>query len=114
MILVIVAVTMGTRINALQLAGVVLGVAGTVLIIFRGDLDTLLSLGINIGDAFLLLAVFFWSLYTVALRRAPVELDQWALMLVLSGLTVPMLAPFYATRMVRPAAGSISTGTTSA
>jgi len=96
MILVIVAVAMGTRITALQLIGVALGVAGTVFIIFRGDLDALLSLGANVGDAFLLLAVFFWSLYTVALRHAPAELDQMALMLVLSGLTVPMLAPFYA------------------
>jgi drug/metabolite transporter (DMT)-like permease len=96
MILVIAAVTIGTRINAVQLLGVALGLGGTAMIVFRGDLDALLSLGINVGDAFLLLAVFFWSGYTVAFRRAPVELDQWALMLVLSGLSVPMLAPFYA------------------
>ena len=95
MILVIAAVTMGTRVSAVQLAGVALGVAGTALIVFRGEIDALLSFGINVGDAFLLLAVFFWSVYTVLIRRAPKELDQWALMLVLSGLTVPMLAPFY-------------------
>jgi drug/metabolite transporter (DMT)-like permease len=96
LILVIAAVTVGARVTALQLVGVALGVAGTAMIIFRGDLDALLSLGINVGDAFLLLAVFFWSAYTVAFKRAPAELDQWALMLALSGLSVPMLGPFYA------------------
>ena len=96
MILVIVAVTQGVRVGALQALGVALGVAGTAMIVFRGEIDTLLSLGVNVGDAFLLLAIFFWSSYTVALKRAPGGLDQWALMLVLSGITIPMLAPFYA------------------
>jgi drug/metabolite transporter (DMT)-like permease len=96
MILIIAAVTLKQHIRALQLAGIVLGVAGTAIIVFRGDLAALLGFGINVGDAFLLLAVFFWSAYTVMFRQAPHELDQWALMLVLSGLTVPMVAPFYA------------------
>jgi drug/metabolite transporter (DMT)-like permease len=96
MILVVAAVTLGARTTLRQMTGLALGVAGTALIIFRGNLDAVTSFGINIGDAFILLAVFFWSAYTVALRRAPVELEPMALLLVLSGLTLPMLAPFYA------------------
>jgi drug/metabolite transporter (DMT)-like permease len=95
MILVIAAVTMGARVNVMQLAGILLGVGGSLLIVFRGDFGALSGLGVNVGDLLLMLAVFFWSCYTVALKRAPLELDQFALMAVLSGLTLPMLAPFY-------------------
>ena len=95
MILVIAAVTMGSRVNFLQLTGILLGVGGSLLIVFRGDLGVLAGLGVNVGDLLLLFAVFLWSCYTVALRRVPLELDQFALMAALSGLTLPMLAPFY-------------------
>jgi drug/metabolite transporter (DMT)-like permease len=96
MILVIAATTLGARTNRQQIGGLLLGIAGTALIIFRGDVSEVAAFSINIGDALILLAVFFWSAYTVALRHAPRELDQMALLAILSGLTVPMLAPFYA------------------
>jgi drug/metabolite transporter (DMT)-like permease len=96
MILVIAAVTMGNRVGPVQLVGILFGVAGSLLIVFHGDLGALARLGVNVGDLLLMLAVFFWSCYTVALKRAPLGLDPFALMAALSGLTLPMLAPFYA------------------
>jgi drug/metabolite transporter (DMT)-like permease len=96
MILVISVTAMGARTTTQQILGLLLGIAGTALIIFRGDWDEVASFAINIGDALILLAVFFWSAYTVVLKHVPAELDQMSLLTILSGLTLPMLAPFYA------------------
>jgi drug/metabolite transporter (DMT)-like permease len=96
MILLIAVTAMGARTNLQQLLGLLLGVAGTALIIFRGDWYEVSSFSINIGDALILLAVFFWSAYTVVLKHVPPGLDQMSLLTILSGLTLPMLAPFYA------------------
>lgn len=96
LILVISAITLGTSITARQLVGVVLGIGGAAAIVFRGKLAELLGLTINIGDALILVSMTFWAFYTVALRRASVGLDQSAFMLCLTGLALPMIAPFYA------------------
>ncbi len=96
LILVISAVALGTPIQARQLVGVVLGVGGAALIVFRGELAELLGLTINLGDGLILVSMTFWAVYTVALRKASVGLDQGAFMLCLTGLALPMIAPFYA------------------
>ncbi len=96
LILVISALTLGTSITLRQLAGVVLGIGGAGMIVFRGELAELLGLSVNIGDALILVSIAFWAVYTVALRKASVGLDQGAFMLCLTGLAVPMIAPFYA------------------
>jgi drug/metabolite transporter (DMT)-like permease len=96
LILIISAFTLGTSIAARQLVGVVLGIGGAGLIVFRGELAELLGLSVNVGDALILVSMVFWAFYTVALRKASVGLDQGAFMLCLTGLAVPMIAPFYA------------------
>ncbi len=96
LILIISAVALGTPVGLRQIAGVVLGVGGAAMIVFRGELSEFLGLDINIGDGLILVSMIFWAFYTVALRKASVGLDQSAFMLCLTGLAVPMIAPFYA------------------
>lgn len=52
------------------------------------------------GDAWILLAMPIWGIYSVLLKRLPPELGGMALLLVLSALGVAMLAPLYTAQVL--------------
>ena len=59
------------KINHLQGVGVVLSLAGVVLVIARGDLEVLRSLSLNRGDILIFIAAIGYAIYSVALRKRP-------------------------------------------
>ncbi|MDX1346129.1 MAG: DMT family transporter, partial [Sedimenticolaceae bacterium] len=65
---------LGHRSQGRQWLGVLVSLAGAVVILTRGDPGLLRGLEFASGDLLLLLAVFLWALYTVLLRKLPVEL----------------------------------------
>jgi drug/metabolite transporter (DMT)-like permease len=72
-----------------------ISLAGILVILSRGAPGNLLQLEVHAGDAWILLAVAIWGLYSVLLKRRPPELDGVEFLLVLSVIGVLMLAPFY-------------------
>jgi drug/metabolite transporter (DMT)-like permease len=56
------------RAGAGQIVGVLLSLAGVLVIVSRGDSQILLRLALNPGDALILVAVLLWVLYSVLLR----------------------------------------------
>lgn len=58
-------------VSAIQILGFAISFVGVALTATRGDLDVLLSLALNFGDALLLLAVAAYAIYTIALRWKP-------------------------------------------
>ena len=79
-----------------QIAGVLISLAGILVILSRGEPDTLLGLQIHSGDAWILLAMPVWGLYSVLLKRRPPELGGLGFLFVISAAGVLMLAPLYA------------------
>ncbi|MEM0944043.1 MAG: DMT family transporter, partial [Pseudomonadota bacterium] len=71
LVLVGAYVTYGTPVGPIQALGVVITLAGVVLIAGRGDPATLLALAINPGDGVMLIAALAYSFYTVMLRKRP-------------------------------------------
>jgi drug/metabolite transporter (DMT)-like permease len=61
----------GDRLSLFQIAGIIAGFAGVLLIIAKGDPSTLASLRFNLGDLILLAAILAWSAYTAFLRKRP-------------------------------------------
>lgn len=61
-----------TRILTGQIIGFFLTIAGVALLASHGDLLSLLTLQMNVGDAIMLLAVLSYAVYTVMLRWKPV------------------------------------------
>ncbi|MCK5679394.1 DMT family transporter [bacterium] len=59
------------KISLIQGVGVVLSLAGVVMVIARGDLEILSSLSFNRGDVLIFIAVVGYALYSVMLRRRP-------------------------------------------
>lgn len=95
MIVVIAFVWLRMRVTVVQLFGVLLGFAGTMVIAAQGDWQVVAGLTFNPGDLLLLVAYISWALYTVVLRWAPKELRQLDLTCVLAGVGVLCFVPLY-------------------
>jgi len=77
------------------LAAILLSLLGVAVVILRGDPARLLALQVNAGDIIMLAAVFFWSLYTVLLKRRPAGLHPQSLLVAMMVATIVMLLPVY-------------------
>ena len=81
--------------SARQIAGMLISLAGIVIIMTRGEPTRLIELELHAGDAWILAAMPLWGFYSVLLKRRPVELGGVALLFVITLLGVAMLAPFF-------------------
>jgi len=81
------------RATARQIAGMLISLAGIVIIMTRGEPARLLDLELHAGDAWILLAMPPWGLYSVLLKRRPAELGGLAFLFVISFLGLAMLLP---------------------
>jgi drug/metabolite transporter (DMT)-like permease len=68
------------RLARRQLWGVLISIAGAVLIICQGDLDRLLRFAPNSGDVLVFAGMSCWALYTVLVRWRPAGLQPLALL----------------------------------
>ena len=59
------------RLTPAQLVGILISLAGVVVIITRGHPETLLALSLNRGDVWLVAAMAVYAVYTVMLRKRP-------------------------------------------
>ena len=91
------------RIHRRQAGGVMLCLAGAVMIIVRGDLRTVTALSLNPGDLLVFVAVMTYAAYSVLLRKRP-PVHPLSFVAVTFVLGTLMLLPFYLweTIWVRP------------
>jgi drug/metabolite transporter (DMT)-like permease len=59
------------NVRALQLVGVVLTIIGVAITATHGQLARLLTLDVNLGDAFVILACLAYAIYSITLRYRP-------------------------------------------
>ncbi len=78
-----------------QIAGMLVSFAGIAVIVGRGDPAVLARLDLHSGDAWILLAMGVWGLYSVLLKRVPPELRGVPFLFALALLTVLMLLPLF-------------------
>ncbi len=86
---------LGEAIGAKRGVGVLVSLVGVLVVIARGDPAMLAAFRLQAGDAWMLLAVLSWAVYSVLLRRHPTGIDPVALLTVLVALGVVFIFPFY-------------------
>jgi len=87
------------RATARQLAGILVSLAGILVIMTRGELGRLLHFEFHAGDAWILLAMPVWGFYSVLLKRRPAELGGTELLFVISLAGMALLVPALAVEM---------------
>ncbi len=93
---------LGKHLSRLQAIGVIISLCGALSIIARGDIHVLAHLNLNLGDAWMLLAVVVWAVYTVGLAWRPGGVHP---MLMLAAMTAVGLAALFPAYLWEMAAG---------
>ncbi len=81
------------RASPRQIAGMLVSLAGILVILSRGSIAALLELELHAGDAWILLAMPAWGIYSVLLKRRPAELGGVDFLFVISLAGALMLLP---------------------
>ena len=89
------------RAHRLQVAGMLVSLAGILVILSRGDLRSLMQLEVRVGDVWILLAMPVWGIYSVLLKRRPPELGGVCFLFLISAAGVLLLAPAFALEALR-------------
>jgi len=95
LILLLSFAMLGVVIRPGQLVGVGFALIGTLMIISRGSLETLLGFTLNVGDMLALSAFLSWALYTVMLRWRPPGVTSYSFLVAIFGLASLMMLPLY-------------------
>jgi len=83
------------RLSNVQLAGVMVSLAGVLTILAQGSLAQLLAFRLNLGDIFVIFSMLLWSLYTICLRWRPPGLHTLAFLFVIACVGTTAILPFY-------------------
>lgn len=78
-----------------QIAGMLISLAGILIIMARGEVAHLAQVRVHVGDAWVLLAMLVWGVYSVLLKRRPPELGGVLLLFLISVTGVLLLAPVF-------------------
>lgn len=94
MIIVISMIAFNEKVRKIQIAGVVLCIAGTCLVVLRGDIFTITKLTFARGDILMVIAVILYALYSVLLRKRP-EIHMLSFLVYTFGIGTLGLFPLY-------------------
>jgi drug/metabolite transporter (DMT)-like permease len=100
------------RLTPGRLLGVLTSFAGVVCIVVRGDIRTITTLELAVGDLAIIAACAVWGVYTNLLRRWSAHLSQVASLATMMATGVLVMTPIYAveiavTQPVRWSAGLV-------
>ena len=95
MIIALSWVFLRQRLANIQLAGVLVSLAGVLTILSQGSLERLAAFRLNLGDMLVILSMLLWSLYTICLRWRPPGLHMLAFLFVIACVGNAAVLPFY-------------------
>jgi drug/metabolite transporter (DMT)-like permease len=83
-----------TRITVLQMLGASVTLIGVVVVATKGEFSQLKGLAFNLGDLFMLIACFFYAIYSVGLTRRP-KISPLSLFTLFSGFAFLASLPLW-------------------
>ncbi|MGA1863067.1 DMT family transporter [Deferribacter thermophilus] len=79
----------------LQILGAIISLIGVIIIITKGDLNSLITLKINPGDILVLIAALSWALYSVLLKNLDNDLHPLVFLETIIFIGLLFLFPIY-------------------
>lgn len=84
------------KVSLLQSVGMLISLMGVVVVVTQGQPAAILGMDfLNVGTAWILLAVFCWAIYSALLRLKPKELSPFGFFGLTVLIGVLVLLPFY-------------------
>jgi drug/metabolite transporter (DMT)-like permease len=83
------------RITGLQGVGIVISLAGTSVLIAKGELEVWLRLDLGTGELFIMGAVVAWAVYSVLLKLRPAAVPPMALLTATVIVGLALMLPVY-------------------
>jgi len=99
------------RTTVAQMAGILVSLTGVIVIVAKGDTQTLRDLAFNRGDVWLVAAMMLWALYTVLLRFRPAGMGMLAFLTTVLVFGWPFLLVWYLFELASGAGFSLTPGT---
>ena len=84
---------MQERLHSKEVSGVLISAVGVLVILFQGNLASLMQLNMLAGDPIMVLGMTFWALYTLNLNRRPMTISVTVLMFVIALASLPIGLP---------------------
>ena len=81
------------KFNIFQLLGLIVSFTGVLIIFSNADLNKILNLNFNIGNVWMLLAVFCWALYSSLLKKNKLPFSTLGLVEILASIGLIFLVP---------------------
>lgn len=75
--------------------GVVVTITGVIILICRGSLSVLLNISFSTGDIWMTAAAMIFAIYSILLRKKPLEIGRMTFLFATFGTGVVMLLPFF-------------------
>ncbi len=75
--------------------GILVSLVGVTTIVSRGSLKVLAGLELNPGDLMILVSIFSWALYSVLLKKRPIDISPVSFLFTIIAMGTPCLFPFY-------------------
>lgn len=97
MVTLIAWLVLGAAPSKTKVLGIIFALVGMFVIVSQGDLNRLLTLQLQVGDLYMVLAVLCWSVYSVLLKRHPVPLAGLEFLATQIVLGVLVIVPMYVT-----------------
>lgn len=94
LIVVLSVMFLKERIVPWQFVGIVVSLAGVLVVVTGGSIEAILALQINPGDLIVVTAVVCWSIYSVLMKRFGVDLPKKATFLITIYIAILCLIPF--------------------
>jgi drug/metabolite transporter (DMT)-like permease len=94
-----------------RVVGIVIAVAGVVVLVSGGSLTALSSLDLRVGDLWMLAATLVFAGYTLLVRRRPADLPALAFLLATFAAGTLLAAPAYVVELVVVGPFPVTAGT---
>jgi drug/metabolite transporter (DMT)-like permease len=98
------------QLHGIEWFGVLLSLSGVATIVAHGQLATLTGLALNVGDLWMLGAVFIWALYTIGLQWRPSGVNPMLMLAAFTVVGLLALAPAYAWEIAQGKTIRLNTG----
>jgi drug/metabolite transporter (DMT)-like permease len=93
--IILAALFLKERISLLRVLGLLTCIAGILLLLSSGDINTLLNFTFSRGDWIVLLAALMFAVYNTLVKRKPVNISPMTFLFVTFFIGTVLMIPFY-------------------